>query len=177
MHRLFVAVRPPASIREKLVSIMGGIERARWQNDAQLHLTLRFIGEVDRHRAQDIAAALGGVGGGRFSISLNSVGVFDRRGKVDALWAGVTPHDELKALHSKVDRSCQAVGIAPDQRAYLPHITLARLNHRSGSASDFLALNAGLSSAPFGIDQFSLFESELGREGAVYHLVERYALA
>lgn len=177
MHRLFVAIRPPAHIRESLLAIMGGIEGARWQNDAQLHLTLRFIGEVDRHRAQDVAAALGAVRGAHFSISLNSVGVFDRRGKVDALWAGVTPHDELKALHNKVDRTCQAVGIPPDQRAYLPHITLARLNHRSGPASDFLSLNAGLSSAPFVVDRFSLFESELGREGAVYHLVERYALA
>lgn len=177
MHRLFVAIRPPAPIREKLLSIMGGIEGVRWQNDAQLHLTLRFIGEVDRHRGQDVAAALGGVGGARFSISLNSVGVFDRRGKVDALWAGVTPHDDLRALHNKVDRTCQAVGIAPDQRAYLPHITLARMNHRSGPPNDFLSLHAGLSSAPFTVEQFSLFESELGRQGAVYHLVERYSLA
>src|SRR3546814_1235738 len=55
MHRLFVAIRPPSAIRKALLSIMGGVEGARWQSDDQLHLTLRFIGEVDRHRADDIA--------------------------------------------------------------------------------------------------------------------------
>ena len=155
---------------------MGGIEGARWQNDAQMHLTLRFIGEVDRHRAEDIAAALGSVSGAPIDLALNSVGMFERRGRVDALWAGVAPHDALRALHNKVDRACLAVGVPPDQRAYLPHITLARLNRSSGPPDGFLSLNAGLSSAPFTIGQFGLFESELGREGAVYHIVERYSL-
>ncbi|MBL0915966.1 MAG: RNA 2',3'-cyclic phosphodiesterase, partial [Sphingopyxis sp.] len=58
-HRLFVALRPPHSIRLALIAAMHGISGARWQDDEQLHLTLRFIGEVDHHRAADIAAALG----------------------------------------------------------------------------------------------------------------------
>ncbi|MEC7933242.1 MAG: 2'-5' RNA ligase family protein, partial [Pseudomonadota bacterium] len=58
MHRLFVAIRPPAAIRSLLLSLSGGVEGARWQDDTQLHLTLRFIGEVDRHRANDIADLL-----------------------------------------------------------------------------------------------------------------------
>ena len=61
MHRLFVAIRPPAEIRRALTALMGGVAGARWQDDDQLHLTLRFIGEVDHHRAEDIAAALGGL--------------------------------------------------------------------------------------------------------------------
>ncbi|MCF8710208.1 RNA 2',3'-cyclic phosphodiesterase [Rhizorhapis sp. SPR117] len=176
MHRLFIAIQPPAAIRTNLLSTMGGIEGARWQTDAQLHLTLRFIGEVNRHQAQDIAAALGGISASPFTISLSSVGAFDRRGRVEALWVGVTPHDELKALHNKVDRACTSVGVPPDKRAYLPHITLARLNRSSGPVDNFLALHAGLSSTEFTVDQFGLFESELGRQGAVYHLVERYRL-
>src|SRR3546814_11259022 len=51
MHRLFVAIRPPSAIRKALLSIMGGVEGARWQSNDLLHLTLRFIGEVDRHPA------------------------------------------------------------------------------------------------------------------------------
>lgn len=176
MHRLFVAIRPPSLVREKLRSIMGGVEGARWQSDAQIHLTLRFIGEVDRHRANDIAAALGGINVPPFAIALHSVGLFDRRGKPEALWAGVTPHDALKKLHNKVDRACNAVGIKPDERVYLPHITLARLNRSAGPAQNFLSLQAGLSSPVFSVDEFGLYESELGREGAIYHLVERYRL-
>ena len=58
-HRLFVALRPPREIREILLAAMHGIAGARWQSDEQLHLTLRFIGDVDRHKAEDVAAALG----------------------------------------------------------------------------------------------------------------------
>ena len=57
MHRLFVALRPPVPVRDHLLDLMHGVEGARWQSDDQLHLTLRFIGEVDRHQASDIAAA------------------------------------------------------------------------------------------------------------------------
>ena len=87
MHRLFVAIRPPAAIRSVLLGAMGGISGARWQSEDQLHLTLRFIGEVDRHRAGDIHAALGeSISAVR--IALNGIGHFDRRGWPDAVWRG-----------------------------------------------------------------------------------------
>ena len=84
MHRLFVAIRPPTPIRERLIASMGGISGARWQSDEQLHLTLRFIGEVDRHRADDIHAALGGIHQSPFELALNGIGVFDRRDRPEA---------------------------------------------------------------------------------------------
>ncbi len=175
MHRLFVAIRPPAEIRERLLSIMGGVPGARWQDDAQLHLTLRFIGEVDRHRAEDVAAALGSVRQPPFEIGLSGVGSFGKRGK-GALWAGVTPHDELKLLHKKVDQACLRVGIEPDNRAYLPHITVARLGRTAGPVHPFLERWAGLASSSFEVNSISLYESRLGSEGAAYTIVERYPL-
>ena len=119
MHRLFVAIRPPAAVRSVLLEAMGGISGARWQRDDQLHLTLRFIGEVDRHLAGDIHAALGAVHQPTFEIALNGIGHFERRGWPDAVWAGITPHDPLHALHKKVDAALSRVGVAPDQRAFL----------------------------------------------------------
>ncbi len=175
MHRLFVAIRPPAAIRERLLSIMGGVQNARWQDDAQLHLTLRFIGEVDRHRAEDVAATLGSIRHPPFDIALSGVGSFGKRGK-GALWAGVTPHDELKPLHKKVDQACLRVGIEPDNRAYHPHVTVARLGRSAGPAEPFLERWAGLSSAPVRVDSLCLYESRLGSEGASYTIVERYPL-
>jgi len=74
MHRLFVAIRPPQPIRQALLSLMGSVANARWQNDEQLHLTLRFIGEVDRHQAEDIAAILGSVHHPALEIGLEQVG-------------------------------------------------------------------------------------------------------
>ena len=91
MHRLFVGLRPPEAIRARLLAIMGGIPGARWQSDDQLHLTLRFIGEVDRPQAEDAALALSGVQFPPFEVALAGVGMFDTRGRPNALWAGVRP--------------------------------------------------------------------------------------
>ncbi len=176
MERLFVAIRPPAEIRTILLAAMGGISAARWQSDAQLHLTLRFIGEVDRHVAGDVHAALAGVRHPGFEIALDGVGAFEKRGRVDAVWAGVTPQEPLRVLHKKIDQALLRVGVAPDQRAYQPHVTLARLNRNAGPVGGFVERSGGLSSPSFRIDGFSLFESRLTPEGAVYGEIERYSL-
>lgn len=174
MHRLFVAIRPPADQRVRLRAIMGGVEGARWQNDDQLHLTLRFIGDVDRHRADDVVDALRRVRFAPFDVRPAGVGMFERRGVVDTLWAGVAPRDALAALHRKVDRACVLAGLPPESRAYLPHITLARFGRAGGFVDPFLARHAALSGAPFRIDGFALFESRLGHDGASYHPVAQF---
>ena len=176
MHRLFVAIRPPEAIRALLLGAMGGISGARWQTEAQIHLTLRFLGEVDRHRAEDVAAALAGIHHPRFEVAINGIGAFEKRGQPETVWAGLTPHEPLKALHKKVDQAMARVGIEPDQRAYFPHITLARLKRSSGSVRNLLEASGGLRSPPFPVDRFALFESQLTPDGAVYTAVEAYAL-
>jgi 2'-5' RNA ligase len=177
MHRLFTALRPPASVREQLLDLMEGLPGARWQDDDQLHLTLRFIGEVDARTADDVAAALGAVRHPPVTMALEGVGKFGSRGRVNALWAGVRPHDELAHLHRKIDQALVRAGLEPERRAYLPHITLARFG-RDGAAPDpWIARHAGLSSPPFSIGHFELYESRLGSDGASYEIVERYPLA
>jgi 2'-5' RNA ligase len=173
---LFVAIRPPAAIRAILLGAMGGISAARWQSEDQLHLTLRFIGEVDRHLAGDVHAALGAIHQPPFGIALNGIGAFERRGWPDAVWAGVAPQEPLKALHKKVDAALIRVGVAPDQRAFLPHVTLARLKRSSGPVGNLLEQSGGLTSPQFTVDHFGLFESVLTPGGAVYSLIERYKL-
>lgn len=177
MHRLFVAIRPPLAIRHRLLAAMGGISGARWQSDDQLHLTLRFIGEVDRHQAGDVHAALGSIRHAPFDLSLNGIGSFDRRGILDTVWVGVTPQEQVKALHRKVDAALARVGLPPDERAFLPHITIARLNRNAGPIGNLLEEAGGLSSPAFTVDSFALFESDLTNEAAVYSVVERYPLA
>lgn len=176
MHRLFVAIRPPSAVRQLLLASMGGISAARWQSDDQLHLTLQFIGEVDRHLAKDIHAALGAVHHSRFELALNGLGCFERRGLPGAVWAGVTPHDEVKALQRKIDAALLRVGLPADERAFLPHITLARLNRKAGPIGNWLAEAGGLTSPAFRVDSFALFESDLTSEAAIYSVIERYPL-
>ncbi|MEY4270192.1 MAG: hypothetical protein RLZZ58_1408 [Pseudomonadota bacterium] len=176
LHRLFVALRPPRAIRQQLTGIMHGIAGARWQSDDQLHLTLRFIGEVDHHRAEDVAAALGSIHADVITARLSGIGAFERRDAPHMVWAGIDPFAALHALHRKVDQACLRVGIAPDNRAFQPHITVARLNRGCGPIAPFVALNNDLRSVGFTFDAFTLFESELGHGGARYHPVARYAL-
>lgn len=176
MYRLFVAIRPPASIRAALIAIMGGVAGARWQNDAQLHLTLRFIGDVDGRLGDDVVAALGSIVMRPFDIALHGIGSFDDRGRPNALWAGVTPHDDLARLHRKVDQACVRAGLAPESRAYLPHITIARLKRDSGAIDGFANAHGGLVSPSFPVESFALYESHLGSDGARYEIIEAFPL-
>lgn len=176
MHRLFVAIRPPESVRNQLLDLMEGVHGARWQDEDQLHLTLRFIGEVDRHVADDIAHALGAIRHPPFELALSGLGTFDRRRQPVTLWAGVTPHEPLKVLHKKIDQAVQRAGVEPDHRAYLPHITLARLGRSIGPIASLLESAGGLSGPTFAVDNFRLYESHLSAQGAIYTVVERYPL-
>jgi 2'-5' RNA ligase len=163
-HRLFVALRPPRPIRARLIAAMHGISGARWQDDDQLHLTLRFIGEVDRHRAEDIAAALGALHAPAIAARIAGVSLFERHGRPHMVWAGVEPAEPVAALHRK------------ETRAFLPHVTLARLNRGSGPVAPFLALNGDLATPDFVFGHVTLYESELGHGGSRYHPIARYPL-
>lgn len=176
MHRLFVAIRPPAPVRDQLIDLMEGLAGARWQDEDQLHLTLRFIGEVDRHVANDVAAALDTVRHPAFRLALNGLGTFDRRGRPEALWAGVTPVDQVHALHHKIDQALVRTGLAAERRTFHPHITLARLGRSTGSVPDWLAGHGRVASAPFEVRSFGLYESQLNSDGALYTQAARYPL-
>jgi len=174
MPRLFVAIRPPPPIRALLADLSHGVEGARWQDDEQLHLTLRFIGNVDVRTADDIIDALSAVRAPPFKVALSGVGSFEHKGRVDTLWAGVTPQEPLAALHRKIDHAVVRTGLPPEARTYRPHITLAR--GRMGPVGPFLAVNGTRTSPPFGVDHIALFESTLSAGGANYAVVERWPL-
>jgi RNA 2',3'-cyclic 3'-phosphodiesterase len=177
MHRLFVAIVPPRNIRDLLIDAMDDSPELRWVGEEQLHLTLRFIGEVERPLAEEIALALGRVRSERFSLRIAQVGRFDRRNG-GALWAGVEPRAPVAALAAKVERACQAAGIEPERRAFHPHVTLARWNRSSAhSADNFIERHHGLASQSFEVDRFILFESHLSRHGPHYEEVAVFSAA
>ena len=84
MHRLFVALRPPPSVRAALAATMDGVPQARWQHDEQLHMTVRYIGEVDTRVAEDIALVLGQVHAAPIEVALSGVGAFDKMGRISS---------------------------------------------------------------------------------------------
>ena len=176
MARLFVALRPPPAMREALRATMHGLSGARWQSDEQLHLTLRFVGDVDRHAAADIAATLRRVRGAALMLGIESVGAFQSKGRANSLWAGVATARDLVRIAKAVDRAIVDVGLPPETRAFRPHITLARLGRTAMPADGWLEANAGLHVAPAAFAHLYLYESILGHEGSTYTVVERYPL-
>jgi 2'-5' RNA ligase len=177
MHRLFVAIRPAEPIRDLLLDAMDDSADFRWQDDKQLHLTLRFVGEVERPVANDLVDALARISSPPLELHIAGVGRFEQRNS-GALWAGVEPKLPVAALAAKVERVCQSVGLEPERRAFHPHITLARWKgRRAREVRGYLERTGGLSSAPFTVDAFALFESRLSRHGAHYEEVASYPLA
>jgi 2'-5' RNA ligase len=179
MHRLFVALRPPPPARAALLAVTDGVAGARWQDDEQLHITTRFLGDLDTRQAEDVAAALATVAAPAPTVRVDGVGTFERRGQVDTLWARVVPPDPLVALHRKVDQALLRAGVAPDPRRYLPHVTLARFSRGAADPLElarWIADHAALATAPFAPTHLTLFESFLGREGARYAPVARWPL-
>lgn len=176
MIRLFVAIRPPPPIRDILLDLTEQEADLRWQSDHQIHLTLRFIGEVDRHQADDIGFALSTIRFPAFDLRLCGLGSFDHpRG--GAIWSGITPKTQVMQLAAKVERACQSAGLAPERRAFLPHITIARWSgRRSSVARDFLT-GRDMPSIPFTVSEFALYRSYLSRHGAQYEPMARYLLA
>ena len=176
MHRLFIAIRPPAPVRDLLIDAMDESPDLRWQDEEQLHLTLRFIGGVDRPLADDLAHALTQVRAPAFDLKIAGVGTFEQRNN-GALWAGVAPKTPVAMLAAKIERLCQETGLEPERRAFHPHITLARWKgRRTREVQDFLERRRDLASDPFEVTHIVLFESRLSRHGAHYEEVASYAL-
>lgn len=175
-HRLFIGIRPPPPVRDALAGAMEGVEGARWQDDAQLHLTLRFVGEVETPAANDLAAALSAIAWPRFELQVAGVGSFERRGRSHAIWARVAPSAALEGLRQKVERGCELAGLGRETRRFTPHITLARLNRASGPLGGWLTACGGLTAGPWQVEDFLLYQSHLGHEGAHYEAMAVYPL-
>ncbi len=175
-HRLFIGLRPPSELRDALLDLMEGIDGANWQDDDQLHLTLRYLGETEPHRADDLAEALDEVECEAFDLALSGTGIFEKKGVARTLWAGVEPNPSLLRLQRRVERICVRTGFEPEHRKFHPHLTLARLNRASAPTADFLAGTTALRLGPWPVDSYILFESHLRPEGSVYDPIVRYPL-
>jgi 2'-5' RNA ligase len=178
MIRLFAALDLPLRLRERLIALGGGLPGARWVPEDNLHLTLRFIGEVPESSFDDIAAALSAVRVPAFDLNPAGVGHFERGRKPTMLWAGVEPNPTLVQLHDSIESALRRAGVKSDDRRFQPHITLARLDETvtPDRVAGFLGANSLFRAAPFRVEQFVLFSSVLGRSGPTYHAEVEFPL-
>ncbi|MFQ3622753.1 MAG: RNA 2',3'-cyclic phosphodiesterase [Acetobacteraceae bacterium] len=179
MLRLFVALAIPQDLRERLrLLVSHRFAGARWVPPENYHVTLRFIGEVDHVRADDIDAGLSGIAARGFDLTLAGMGTFESRGRPTALWVGVERNAALEHLRAKVESAVVRAGCEPERRRFVPHVTIARLdNPDMVRLGDYLRAHGLFRAAPVPVERFTLFSSHLAREQAHYTAEADYALA
>ncbi len=175
--RLFIAIDLPDEIID-LISGMGrGIPGGRVVKPEQLHLTLRFIGEVNYELCYDIQEQLQQVQFEPLTLSLHGVGHFPPRGKARVIWVGVQPLTELTRLKNRIDTQLSRCGLQPERRKFSPHITLVRLkNPPMKRVLDFLSGNSMMTSPEFTVENFHLYSSHLTKNGAIHTVESSYPL-
>lgn len=177
MYRLFVAVDLPPEIRRSLAALAGNLPGARWVPEEQLHLTLRFIGEVDEGTFHLIRDALGRIEGRSFPLALGRIGHFPTARQPRVVWVGMQHCPLLLALQARVEEAVRQGGIPPEERRFSPHITLARLKETPAQqVAAFETRHAGFATAPFTVDEFYLYTSRLTRDGAAHRREVTYRL-
>ena len=177
MIRLFAAVQAPPEIAEGLQRRQQGLPGARWSPAENLHVTLRFFGEVTETTAADLDAELGAVPGAPFDLELAGVGAFGEGREVRAVWAGVSESAPLRVLAGRCEAAARRAGLAPETRAYRPHVTLAYLKRPDPArvAAWIQGCNM-LRSPPFRVSGFGLYSSWPSKEGSRYELERDYPL-
>ena len=174
--RLFVGLSIPDTVAAGLFLLQGGVPGARWSTREQLHLTLRFIGEVDGRDAAAVDDVLAAISAQRFSLELHAVGTFGHRDPHE-LWVGVRPSEPLMHLQRKIETAIQRIGLAADTRKFTPHVTLARLRGAPrGRVMDYLADHGLYSSPSFEVNEYLLYSSTLTPNGSIYTPEREYPL-
>ncbi|MGH6891485.1 MAG: RNA 2',3'-cyclic phosphodiesterase [Dongiaceae bacterium] len=177
--RLFVALALPDNIRWQLRLICGGLAGAgRWVPPENLHITLRFLGEVDGRDTDYVDAALAGIRAPRFPLRLKGVGAFTSGQRVKAVYAGIEKQPALQHLRDKVESAVVRAGLPPEGQKYTPHVTLSRPKEAPlGKLQHYLAEHSLFKTEPFEVTHFTLYSSVMGSEQAVYTALRSYALS
>ncbi|MGU3495403.1 RNA 2',3'-cyclic phosphodiesterase [Xanthobacteraceae bacterium A53D] len=175
MPRLFTAIEIPEQVGDTLAMLRGGISGARWIDTEFYHVTLRFMGDVDDALARDIAQMLGQVRRRSFEMVLDGLDQFGGH-KPRAVFASVKANTALLELQAEQERIMQRLGLPPE-RAYRPHVTLARLRDASArQVADYLAMRGLYRSMPFQVPRFVLYSSRDSVGGGPYVVEAAYPL-
>ena len=176
MLRLFVGIEFPPELKLRLSLLQTALPGARWIDPGNLHLTLRFIGEITEDLAADVDEAMGRLRARRFTLRIAGTGIFGGN-RPHTLWVGVERDPDLVRLHDKIEHALIRAGIAPEPRRFAPHVTLARLRDPElDKLGYFLAAHALFRADPLPVDRFSLIASFPTKSGSVYEDQADYML-
>lgn len=175
--RLFVAIPLPKFARRRLADLQQSISGVRWQRQSQLHVTLKFLGEVDEQRTSLLIGGLKDIHHPALAMTIEGLGYFSRGPSPAVLWVGISNPQELHELYQRIEEQCAGLGFEPENRPFKPHITIGRMKGVSKSeVRSFIKQHKPFTIPEVDIDEFVLFESELHPDGAIHKKVEHFKL-
>ena len=177
MPRLFAAITMPDDISATLDRVRQPTPGAWWIPPSDMHLTLRFAGDIGNGQAREFAAELARIDLPAFMLKLQGLGSFGGD-EPRVLWAGVAPCEPLETLARACDRAARNAGLPPEGRTWKPHVTLARLRHTPVDAVvRILERKATLNTAEFFVAKFVLMSAKPGAGGGPYVVEDEYVLS
>jgi 2'-5' RNA ligase len=177
MPRLFTGIEIPEEQREELTRLRLPLPgNSRWIETENLHLTLRFAGDIDNAQAREFADRLAGIMVDAFEMRLSGLGAFGGN-EPRSIWAGIDAGPELETLARACERAAREAGLAPETRTFKPHVTVARLKHASArDIARVLGRIGAFRGRPFPVSRFVLFSSRPKLGGGPYVVEEAFPL-
>ncbi len=186
--RIFCAVELPEDARARVAAHVARLREAAqtplkisWERAEKLHLTLKFLGEIETGRVEALTRAAGSAAGaaGRLTVSLRETGAFPARGNPRVLWIGL--HDEtgrLAQLQERLEAECERENFPREARPFRPHITVARIRTPSAAARQLATVHRETEFAPatFDVSEFVVMQSRLAAGGSLYTPLSRHEL-
>jgi RNA 2',3'-cyclic 3'-phosphodiesterase len=177
MPRLFTGLEIPREAGASLSLLRGGLPGARWIDPENYHITLRFIGDIDDVLAREIASLLDGMKRRSFEVRFGTLQAFGGR-KPRAIVVAVEPIQPLLELQAEHERLMQRLGLEPEGRKFMPHVTLARLRDSSShEVADYLSTRGPVFGSSFRVSRFVLFSAKSSVGGGPYVIEADYPLA
>ncbi|MDQ8698510.1 RNA 2',3'-cyclic phosphodiesterase [Hyphomicrobium sp. LHD-15] len=176
MPRLFTGIELPSALADALSDLAMPLAGAKWVEPEDMHITLRFAGDIDNPTANDFHAALSGIDEPAFQISLSGFGAFGGQ-QPRALWAGVEQSPWLDALWRANERAARSAGLTSEKHSFKPHVTLARLKGtRPEAVARVLEQLGSFRTEPFQVERFVLFSSRPKVGGGPYVVEDAFDL-
>ena len=182
-NRLFIALEIPEEALDKVIQIRDSVygvgDGVKWEPKNKLHLTLKFLGDVDDSLNEKIIAELSGIADEYKPINgeLNRFGMFYRKKQPAILWVGLTENDEIKSLQKDVEKAASDLGFKKEKREFHSHITLLRVKGREDYEKLKKLENYKFDPIPFTADKLALIKSELTQKGSIYTIVKSFNLS
>ena len=178
--RTFIAIELPDTVRDFLLQLQNDLKKrrlqVRWVRNENIHLTLKFLGNIDALQIQEISRAIGQAAAtqGPFDLKASGIGVFPTIRNTRVIWAGLSGDVEaLRSLHTTLDRHLEKQGIQRERRPFKGHLTLGRSKGKidARQMADAIVACGGVASEIFSVDHVSFIQSRLQKGGAVYRRI------